>query len=55
MYAKSNKFQQVSFETGTMEVFKPAHKLYLKNGFQACKPFSDYKEDPYSLFMTRFL
>jgi len=45
-------YQTLSLETGSMTYFKPAHALYQKHGFSFCGPFSNYKEDPNSLFMT---
>ncbi|TEW46439.1 GNAT family N-acetyltransferase [Psychromonas sp. RZ5] len=45
-------YQTLSLETGSMAYFEPAHALYQKHGFSFCGPFSDYKEDPNSLFMT---
>jgi hypothetical protein len=39
-------------ETGAMEYFVPAHRLYHKFGFRTCAPFADYVEDPNSFFMT---
>jgi len=53
--AKENGFQQLSLETGTVDAFKPAHRLYQAVGFVECEPFCDYKEDIYSLFMTKFI
>ena len=53
--AKRRSYQRVSLETGSMEAFAPAHRLYDKFGFEACGPFANYKEDPYSLFMTKEL
>ena len=32
-----------------------ARDLYLRFGFKPCGPFGEYKEDPYSAFMTRKL
>lgn len=46
---------RLSLETGAMDFFKPAHGLYLKNGFQFCEPFGDYVLDPNSVFMTRYI
>ena len=54
-YAQNGGFQQLSLETGTMDVFKPAHKLYHQFGFSICQPFADYQKDPYSTFMTKNL
>lgn len=41
-----------SLETGSMEAFEPAQKLYESFGFTRCGPFGDYVEDPNSVFMT---
>jgi len=48
-------YKKVSLETGTQDYFRPARNLYEKFGFTYCEPFSEYKEDPYSHFMTRAL
>jgi putative acetyltransferase len=53
--AKLCGLQKLSLETGSMNYFKPAHGLYKKHGFSFCGPFSDYKEDPNSLFMSLVL
>lgn len=50
--AKHRGYYRLSLETGSMESFEPARKLYESFGFQYCRPFSDYKEDPNSVFMT---
>lgn len=50
--AKRRGYQRLSLETGSMDVFKPARNLYTSMGFQYCKPFSEYIEDPNSVFMT---
>jgi putative acetyltransferase len=50
--AKKRNYRRLSLETGSMAAFEPARKLYLSFGFQECKPFSDYIEDPNSVFMT---
>ncbi len=46
---------RVSLETGSMDAFAPARALYARFGFVACAPFGDYREDPYSVCMTRML
>lgn len=51
--AKRRSYARLSLETGSMEAFAPAHKLYASRGFEPCRPFADYVEDPYSVFMTR--
>lgn len=53
--AKRRGYRRLSLETGPMEAFAPARKLYESVGFQYCGPFAEYVEDPYSLFMTKEL
>lgn len=53
--AKRRGYRRLSLETGSMDAFEPAKKLYASFGFQYCKPFSDYTEDPNSVFMTKEL
>ncbi|MEW6994880.1 GNAT family N-acetyltransferase [Colwelliaceae bacterium MEBiC 14330] len=53
--AKTRGYSKLSLETGTANAFKPAQKLYQQLGFTECSPFVDYKEDPYSLFMSKTL
>ena len=48
-------YRRLSLETGSMEAFEPARRLYAKFGFNYCGPFADYVGDPYSVFMTREL
>lgn len=48
-------YARLSLETGATDDFAPAHRLYLANGFVDCGPFADYREDPFSRFMTRAL
>ena len=50
--ARARGYTRLSLETGSMAEFKPAQKLYESFGFSYCGPFSSYKEDPYSTFMT---
>ena len=50
--AQSRRYQRLSLETGTGDAFKPAQTLYTSAGFVFCGPFGDYREDPYSVFMT---
>lgn len=38
-------------ETGAMDAFVPARRLYEAYGFTHCGPFGDYTEDPHSVFM----
>jgi putative acetyltransferase len=50
--ARSRAYARLSLETGTMEAFKPAHRLYESFGFAYCGPFGGYVDDPNSVFMT---
>ncbi len=50
--AKERNYKKLSLETGSMAFFIPARKLYEKNGFTYCGPFSGYTLDPNSVFMA---
>jgi putative acetyltransferase len=50
--ARSRGYTRLSLETGSMAFFVPARNLYERFGFKICAPFSDYREDPYSTFMS---
>ena len=47
--------KRLSLETGFAESFAAARSMYLRNGFEICSPFGDYKLDPHSVFMTKLL
>jgi len=51
--AKRRGYRRLSLETGSMDAFVPARKLYTDFGFHYCEPFADYREDPNSVFMTK--
>jgi putative acetyltransferase len=53
--ARSRSYERLSLETGSMEAFKPAQRLYESLGFGYCGPFGDYSDDPNSVFMTLHL
>ncbi|MCM3398518.1 GNAT family N-acetyltransferase [Oceanobacillus profundus] len=53
--AKQRGYRRLSLETGSMDAFEPARRMYANFGFQYCKPFSYYIEDPNSVFMTKEL
>lgn len=53
--ATTRGYTRLSLETGSTADFKPAHALYLRNGFEVCGPFGDYKFDPFSVYMTRLI
>ena len=50
--ARRRGYSHLSLETGSGPGFDAAHALYEKYGFSYCGPFSDYKDDPFSRFMT---
>ncbi|MFT5208873.1 MAG: putative acetyltransferase [Flavobacterium sp.] len=54
-FAKSQSYEDVSLETGSIDVFVPAQKLYRSFGFKECKPFSDYQIDIHSMYFTKNL
>ncbi|MEM8695692.1 MAG: GNAT family N-acetyltransferase [Pseudomonadota bacterium] len=48
-------YRRLSLETGRPRSYVAAHALYRKHGFQECPPFADYREDGFSMCMTRML
>ncbi|WP_297083722.1 GNAT family N-acetyltransferase [uncultured Demequina sp.] len=50
--ARRRRYTRVSLETGSQEIFAPAHRLYARFGFEPCGPFAGYGEDPASAFYT---
>ena len=53
--AKRRGYRRLSLETGSMEYFEPARRLYARFGFVYCEPFGSYAEDSNSMFMTKEL
>ena len=53
--ARNRSYTRLSLETGSMQAFEPAQRLYASFGFTYCSPFAGYVEDPNSVFMTRAL
>jgi putative acetyltransferase len=51
--ARARGLKRLSLETGSAESFAAARFMYLRNGFEICSPFGDYKLDPHSVFMTK--
>lgn len=49
--ARSRGYPALWLETGSMDAFIPARRLYEAYGFTHCGPFGDYAEDPSSVFM----
>jgi putative acetyltransferase len=53
--ASRRRYLRLSLETGSQAGFEPARRLYRKYGFEVCRPFADYIEDPNSVYMSRAL
>ena len=51
--AEKRGYRRLSLETGSMDYFEPARRLYARFGFERCGPFDKYIEDPNSVFMTK--
>lgn len=50
--ARARRYQRLSLETGSVDAFLPAQRLYQSVGFAFCGPFADYKPNVNSVFMT---
>lgn len=50
--ARARGYERLSLETGAMDAFKPAQRLYESVGFVYCEPFGPYADDPNSVFMS---
>jgi putative acetyltransferase len=50
--ARSRGYERLSLETGSVEAFHPAQRLYASFGFTPCGPFADYAQDPHSVFLS---
>ena len=53
--AKKLNIKRLSLETGSGDFFVTARKLFNKCGFKPCKPFSHYKNDVNSVYMTMLI
>ncbi|KMJ59888.1 hypothetical protein AB685_03275 [Bacillus sp. LL01] len=53
--AKERGYQRLYLETGSLDAFLPAQKLYESYGFEYCEPFANYIEDPNCVFMMKKL
>jgi putative acetyltransferase len=51
--ARARGYKRVSLETGSGETFEAAHALYRQFGFTETGPFGEYREDPFSRFLSR--
>ena len=53
--AKRLDIRRLSLETGAGNFFLTARKLFTKCGFEPCEPFSHYKKDINSIYMTMLI
>ena len=53
--AKKLDIKKLSLETGAGNFFAPARKLFVKCGFKICDPFSHYKQDVNSVYMSMLI
>lgn len=53
--ARDRGIPHLMLETGNVEGFEPAHRLYSKAGFTRCGAFLDYPESEYSAFFEKWL
>ena len=53
--AKKLNIKRLSLETGAGDFFLTARKLFSKCAFEACEPFSHYKKDINSIYMTMLI
>ena len=53
--AKKLNIKKLSLETGAGDFFLAARKLFNKCGFKPCGPFSHYKKDVNSIYMTMLI
>ena len=53
--ATARGYTRLSLETGNTEPFQPALQLYASEGFEPWGPFGEYKDIPFSSFLTRRL
>jgi putative acetyltransferase len=53
--AKKLNVKRLSLETGAGDFFLSARELFNKCGFKPCEPFSHYKNDVNSVYMTMLI
>ena len=53
--AKKLNIKKLSLETGAGIFFNPARKLFGQCGFRVCEPFSHYKKDINSAYMSLYI
>jgi putative acetyltransferase len=50
--ARQRGYRRLSLETGAGPAFAAARNLYVSAGFRPCAPFSDYRENSNSAYLT---
>jgi len=50
--ASNRGYNRLSLETGDNAAYGPARALYAKFGFAICRPFADYTDNAFSVYMT---
>ena len=53
--AEKLNIKRLSLETGAGDFFLKARRLFIKCGFETCEPFSHYKKDINSIYMTMLI
>ena len=53
--ARQRGYSRLLLETGTGELFDPAHAFYQSNGFARSDPFGDYIATDFNVFMAKVL
>tara|TARA_Y100000389_G_C17385130_1_gene476587 strand:+ start:712 stop:1176 length:465 start_codon:yes stop_codon:yes gene_type:complete len=53
--SKKLNIKKISLETGAGNFFLYARKLFIESGFKVCKPFSHYKIDVNSVYMSMLI
>ena len=53
--AEKLNIKRLSIETGAGDFFKPARKLFKQCNFEICEPFSHYKKDVNSVYLTKLI
>lgn len=53
--ARRRGYARLLLETGTGEVFAPAHAFYRHNGFEWCEAFGEYVATDFNVFMVKAL
>lgn len=51
--ARVSGMKRLSLETGNTDVFAPANRLYVRDGYRECGPFGGYRPTDFTTFYTR--